>query len=698
MRRSASSISFYRAILVTLVLITILGCSLSSSTTPPGAKDAAPLAFKPVFTQPVSPSATEQILAYEDQISVALPGGSLSADQTLTISTPDGKVPPPSSLRGVLGVYDIALSDQHTFNKPLTLEFTYDPKQLIPDVPASNQLSAGYWDAENLAWVTVPSTVDEARHVIALTTTHLSPWGFFNMLAGDTLRYSDHFAIMYNDKNITAGAAAYYKAVSSPKRTGTPEFISDILNFLEHAYSVYSGASNNFTLPAGRMDVEVDDFTTSELRTLSGIIRISTISWTDPNLLRQDCGHELFHAVQLATLGWYDYIERPWWAEASADYASDRVAWESIGGTHAMGMDIKPKYLETTITSTSTVGNHAYSTSHFVAWLVDHKVASFKDLWNTTARGGNDVLKTLTDAIVSPKPLGLLYTEFARFFIFDPASPDKNTASISQDIAFKVDPLPASEKEVTGSFTVDYYTAKLWAIQNEADRDVLIERLDGDAGMLSYIALQGDTRTSPVSVAPDQMILRQSVMVHLKTGDNLFLLMDNTVSQTPVTFNLKVSAADFPVGMFTMSLGLDSGCDGGFQGDYNSFSRVNVHIPVEITGNQATISYDKTTGGKHLVASGSGKIDDKGMLVLNYTLTYTVERSCDGTPCQGTETAFGTLTARWSPAETAWVGEASGSVDVSYPNTLGKSGNNSISCSAYFEKGKLRPGFTDTDL
>ena len=686
-----------RLILSLMILTPLLACNLIDSVSNKNNTDPISLSLKELYSQTVSPSNSDQTISYQDKLNIILPAGVLSNSQTLTISEPTKKLPTPSKLRTLLGEYDISVGDQHQFDQNLLIEFSYDPKELDSKIPASEQLTAGYWDTDNQVWVQVPYTVDETRNIITISTNHLSMYGFFSWVAGYSASSSDHFLAIYNEKAISSGQAGSYTAVSSHVRTGIPPYISDTLEFLESAYKVYSDAG--YDLPAGQIDVEISDFAESELRSLVGNIRISTINFVDPNDLRQDTGHELFHAVQRKTLGIVNYLSRHWWLEATADYASDHIAWASQGGTGAMGSDLKPKYLEITLTSLSDVGNHAYATSHFITWLVEiKKVMSFKDLWKLTVAGGNDVMKTLNDSIQTPVPFGYLYTEFARFFIFDPASPDKKTTYISKDIAILSSEFPIDAQPLRQTFEVGYYTAKLWVIDNKFERDVQIERMNNNYGLVSYLAMDGDTRNDTIVQEFDTLQSGQPVSVHLLEGDYLYILMDNTVDPAAQLFDIQVSETEIPYGIFNMRLVFDTGCDGNYNGGYNSYSRLNSEIPVDIGEKGVTINYDKTTGVKHLVGEGSGKIDDKGILTLNYTLTYTVQKDCSGTPCTGTESGFGSFTGSWNSKLGIWEGKSTGSVDVEYPNTLGKSGNNSISCSASIIKSKITQGFNDPDL
>ena len=58
----------------------------------------------------------------------------------------------------------------------------------------------------------------------------------------------------------------------------TPEYIEDMAAFLDHAYEKYQA----FKRPSGRINVSVGDYTASELGTVSGVIKITTLLTADP--------------------------------------------------------------------------------------------------------------------------------------------------------------------------------------------------------------------------------------------------------------------------------------------------------------------------------------------------------------------------------------------------------------------------------
>ncbi len=672
------------------LLLAQLACNLPIGKPAASQPQNITIQLSPLASQKVAPSSQEQTIAYTDQVKVVLPGGLLQAEDTLVISKPGNLPPAPSAARKLLGAYDISLGSQHELAQPLRLEISYDPKALKSGLSAADQLTAAFWDTDYNQWMTVPSTVDEQQHKIFITTDHLSLYAYFNWAVGYSVFPFGHFRIVYDKKEVVS-IAGNYKPATAHGPSSEPDFVLDAGDFLETAYQNYQKAG--YPVPDGEINVEIQSQDYSEYGTLSGIIHITTLAWPDQNLLRQDCAHELFHSVQLKALGISKYRNRQWWSDAAADYAADRIAY-GANRTGKMGIDIKPKYLETAITSNANF--HAYSTAHFISWLVDKQnVMSFKELFDATNAGENDVLATLKKLIDSPKPLGLHFSEFGLFFIFDAASPGPlNTVSaISTQIAAQADTLKPDSEPLEKAFSVNYFTAQLWAVQSTEEADLMIERRDQNNGAVWVVVQSGDTRGASQLVQPE--IMNGSTTLHLSPGQYLYIMADNTTNPEPQNISVRISILNFPSGTFPLTLYADTGCDAGLEasGGYNNNSSILHNLPMVIKGKKFTLAYDKTTGAKHLVASGSGSLDQDGILVFNYDINYTITR----TNSNGVETASGTLTLTWDPIRKQWAGPGSGPITVSHPADTKEM--KSWYCNANITRAKIdtNSAFVDTD-
>ena len=80
-----------------------------------------------------------------------------------------------------------------------------------------------------------------------------------------------------------------------------------------------------------------------------------------------------------------------------------------------------------------------------------------------------NVLETLVQKIKNPKTLGMQYQDFATFFVFDPASPDKKTTSISSDIANKVSQMDR-ESQRDGHSRLSQHPRQRWQQRRKLQR------------------------------------------------------------------------------------------------------------------------------------------------------------------------------------------------------------------------------------
>ncbi len=687
-------------LLIIVVLASLLACqgpaTETGSATDQGAA-ASKARSEPLLTQELAPSAAEQTIAIGQQLSLTLPGGALAEAATLSVSQISRGAPAPPTSREALAVYEIGLGGQAEFDQALTLELAYDPDDLDPDAPADAQLTVAYYDEERGAWVTVPALVDEARHRLVVHTDHLSVWAYFRWMRGyETLYCGDHFVLAYDKEAVTTGSSASYAGpYAQPALALRPAIISDVCNFLNTSYAAYKQAG--FAMPEGRIKVVIGEFADPYTEAFTGVIHITLESWYDVNLLRQQAAHELFHVVQMHQLGTRTMDRRLWWMEATAEYASSEVAWAAIGGTGTMGGDIRPKYLELPIVSREDY--HDYATAHFLAFLhTQIPTMTFKELWDAAA-GGDNTLELL-DPVVTAKsgaPLGLWYVRFAQHYVFDAISPMPSVASLSGEVADKLSRFLVEKTEETHTLSVDYYASKIWAIENQKERDVTVERLGGEGGWVFATVVRGDDKLSPIVAGPLAVEVGKPISLHLASGDRLFIQATNASGRSGIAFNLRVAETAIPSGMYTMYLKFDDGCDAHFSGGYNSWARLN-RFPVKIEGNQATVDYDKFTNGKHLVATGSGSIDAQGRLTLDMVVVFTRE-PCDEGPCPCgpdgciyREHLTAQFVGEWVPNRNLWQGALTGSVQVDRKDEFG------FSCNAAPISATVEPGFVDTPL
>lgn len=546
-----------RVLLLLSVLSGLLACR--SNPSPPSAGETQPTpaaAVEPasvdgtspeLVTQPVTPGETEQVAAYEDRLRVILPGGSVRQAGRLTISPVSGQLP--EVLLGMerLATFDISLGEQQTFDRPITLEFGIDPAQLNDNLPPALQAQAAYWDEQGRQWVAVPATVDAARRVAVVETTHLSVWSLVLWARGYETDPTAHFLFIY-DKSDVLKRTGSYTGQTGYTMPGIPPYVADLMDCLEKEYAAYE--KEGYPLPATPIPVHVGAYAQPDLQTILGRIRLP-YDLTRIEDMRQTTAHELFHAVQLETLTTAVYGTLQWWLDATADYAADAVAWKSIQGTGLMGQDIKQDWLEHDI---YTIDNaHAYALSHFVDYLVRDVGIDFKNLWYASISSYPRILANV-EAFVqaqSGTSLGFHFTNYLAEFLFNAVGPCQHCSEpfnpyndlSTHSTAWTVERGP----ELRDSFNAPYYGANVWAIQNQnKDRNIVVDRLDGGSGTVSvYILPEGDA-LGQLPVGPVFVSAGAPANLFLKSSDYLFVVMDNTVDPNALPFSMRVSESALP--------------------------------------------------------------------------------------------------------------------------------------------------------
>jgi hypothetical protein len=292
------------------------------------------IAMTPLTTETLQPSAQDQQVAWKDQVTVTMPAGTLQTSQKMTISSVDTELPPKNEGFTALSTYDVSLGNLHEFEKPLTIALAYDPAKLGGQPPETS-LCVSWWDETRNTWWRTVSQVDSARNVVVIQTKHLTRWRLEMWLWGDEKLNSDHFIVVWNKGD----SPTINKAAQDPAK-----FAATVSGYMESAYKKYydsAYAVNPATTQeakdqktkyklepsVGKNWVVIDpSMAESETNTKYGDITLKAKFDSDDDV-KQDCAHELFHVVQLNTLGVSKYLKSRWWSEACADYAACNIAW-----------------------------------------------------------------------------------------------------------------------------------------------------------------------------------------------------------------------------------------------------------------------------------------------------------------------------------------------------------------------------------
>jgi uncharacterized repeat protein (TIGR02543 family) len=120
----------------------------------------------------------EEIVSEDSGLQIIFPAGTVVQDGYgelligLDIAVDEMPLPPPHEANIVGLPYDLGPHGA-TFDRPVTINFSYDPSQIPPRV-AEEELLLAYYDDETAQWLVLPSAVDMASHNVTTLVDHLS--------------------------------------------------------------------------------------------------------------------------------------------------------------------------------------------------------------------------------------------------------------------------------------------------------------------------------------------------------------------------------------------------------------------------------------------------------------------------------------------------------------------------------------------
>ncbi|MBU1108336.1 MAG: hypothetical protein KKB51_16805 [Candidatus Riflebacteria bacterium] len=150
-----------------------------------------------LVSQVLQPSASEQTVTWNNQVTVKIPGGLVKTPSRISITKIDNPTIKAGLSVGIMNSFDICLGNDEVFEKPLTLEFSYDPTMLPSNLPAHKSVFLAWWNPKQTAWHITPSQVDEKNCKIIVKTQHLTVWSTIQRMRGWDILDADNFIIAY---------------------------------------------------------------------------------------------------------------------------------------------------------------------------------------------------------------------------------------------------------------------------------------------------------------------------------------------------------------------------------------------------------------------------------------------------------------------------------------------------------------------
>lgn len=303
-----------------------------------------------------------------EEMTVTLPPDLLDRERTLTMSQVIGAPANAINPFAANTVFDVSVEGMAQLDDYIKITVEYDPNDLNPDYPASDQLAAMRWDETEQSWLPLPYQADSGSQTLSFYTDHLSLFGVFAIgsvvsvgsVIGEhyfndiyvtpdinfRLLYSKSDINEHNYLNDSTWERITYKDHIFPLadyRPGHPKFIQDLGNLLETALANYA-MEHRFQYPinihgwdiaVNPITVKVDSWWLDLVEAPNYEKIFENIHLPTHYLQRFDShtygtiGHELFHRIQAEYYGitGFLYPSYLWWIEACAEYAGFRAAW-----------------------------------------------------------------------------------------------------------------------------------------------------------------------------------------------------------------------------------------------------------------------------------------------------------------------------------------------------------------------------------
>lgn len=285
----------------------------------------------------VVPTAEDQTFTFPEGIKVTVPSGLVSSPALLSVSDVEGAPPYPHRSWATSHLYDISLGGLTRLPKPVTIELPFDPTKLSRRYPARDIVEAVYFDDDLNEWVHLPGRIGPAGNSLVVTTRHLCPYGLMyvpvesdrpndravTLYWGPDGKYK--LTVLWEDtpafRQATKGYNFTYQATSDDP--SMPPYIRQIARAAWEAVQAYSKLG--FQPASESIHIYVEPIESSYHSALTHNIVIN-LGALEAGELSYVVSHELFHNFQSSEYYLGGVLARRWWLEATAEYASSRIA------------------------------------------------------------------------------------------------------------------------------------------------------------------------------------------------------------------------------------------------------------------------------------------------------------------------------------------------------------------------------------
>lgn len=583
----------------TLLLAPAVGCRKERSPAAPSSPTAQAAQLSVIKSQALSPSDSPQTVACEGQIRVTVPGELLRSPATLTISAVANPPQPPGPDIRVLAAYDVSLGDVRQLPGELEIELPVPADALRTDCPPEASLCAGYFDAAAQGWVELPTTLSSDRKSMKVRTSHLCILETWYITPKYTFLPGRDFGVFYHKDAVTK-ASIDYKARFPATNPAIPGYVSDIYEFARQARDAY--AKHDLKPYAQPLWILVMPDSSNPAYTWHLQRLFMTCGSSKPDVLQYAVAHEMFHAIQHAGYSRRQAtrLDHKWWLEATAEYASSRLAMSKYRYMGKLDEQVMPPrmllvqlHFSGSLESDAAIAGaqyHQYQMGHFLEFICRQMrpgdpqgffVEMYKNVvrrtiegegWIESAPSAVDSLDAFLTACNKDTSLDDMFRKFALFYLLSSDSPMNMTGAPPGQVNPKATSgtftLKATQKAteplsfmMSGRHTADMMIVTAEMRQGQSSREVVVELAEHELPprtALFVCKLPGKERarmeTLGVFATPQQA--KDSISVTLGADDQISLVAVNDHPQVHTIRAVVKSATSTILGVYEGTLSL----------------------------------------------------------------------------------------------------------------------------------------------
>ncbi|MDO8392073.1 MAG: hypothetical protein Q7V57_16480 [Actinomycetota bacterium] len=391
----------------------------------------------------VQPSTADQRVTIDSTLAVVVPGGLLDEPTTLAAtqvpSLPNRTIGPLQAATA----YSIELGDTSSFDTELTLEFVLDT---AGGTPQPGTAFVSYFDETAGEWVPVEAEI--ANGVATVQTNHLSLWGVWQLAKSYNVLAMESFTVEHPQTGATS--TVVYGTTDTAQVDGSAASIEALARRAAQevgiAYTNYH--SSGFEVPPAY--VILDPSTKKDeggYDPTTGAIIMPT-TYQDEDELASSITHEMFHAFQGAQVGTWRMDAARWLMEATAEYASKRIA-----SVPAQPFDANAYRLDPAVGMRIVDGSHEYKLAEFIDHFLTASGLGFGEFWTQLADGSGNLDERFNTIVEST--VGIGDDEYYRVFLHTALTTDAVTLYEPPDAVEWTTPDDAPDQSAaTGRLTV----------------------------------------------------------------------------------------------------------------------------------------------------------------------------------------------------------------------------------------------------